>query len=177
MRALTLHDPNIFLPRPKDIFLTRQDKKLKKWDKWGKFSKFGGVWPNLTQAAKNYKVRVNQIWPGPITSSELVKNYQSFKHHLRSNPGVQTAVIEPSKKFDPGRVGSNFWCSGWVALAIFGLSLGLENFPQKSQIFQFFAIRVKKNLGGLGQKVPWLASYLLRVKSMLVSCQGPSLLL
>jgi len=34
-----------------------------------------------------------------------------------------------------------------VGSAIFGLGLSFENFPSKSQIFQFFALRVKKNLG------------------------------
>jgi len=32
--------------------------------------------------------------------------------------------------------------------------LNLENFPQKSQLFQFFSLRIKRNLIGLGQKIP-----------------------
>jgi len=51
-----------------------------------------------------------------------------------------------SKNFDPGRVGS----------AIYGLGLNLENFPLKLQIFQFFSLRIKKNLFRLAQKVPGL---------------------
>jgi len=49
-------------------------------------------------------------------------------------------VMGPSQIFG-ARVGS----------AIFGLGLGLENFPTKSQIFQFFALWVKKNLDWSGQ--------------------------
>jgi len=45
---------------------------------------------------------------------------------------------------------------GWVGLAIYGLGLNLENFPLRRQIFQFFSLRVKKNLFGLGRKVPGL---------------------
>jgi len=41
-----------------------------------------------------------------------------------------------------------------VMSAIFDLGLALENFPLKSQIFQFFAFQVKKNLIGSGQEVP-----------------------
>jgi len=41
-----------------------------------------------------------------------------------------------------------------VGSAIYGLGLNLENFPKKHQIFQFFSLRVKKNLFGLGRKVP-----------------------
>jgi len=49
-----------------------------------------------------------------------------------------------SKIFDPGRVES----------AIHGLGLNLENFPLKYQIFQFFSLRIKKNIFGSGQEVP-----------------------
>jgi len=38
----------------------------------------------------------------------------------------------------------------WVGSAIYGLPLILENF----HIFQLFSLRIKKNLFGLGQKVP-----------------------
>jgi len=41
-----------------------------------------------------------------------------------------------------------------VGSAIFGLGMDLENFPWKCQIFQFFALRVKKNVIGSGRKVP-----------------------
>jgi len=41
-----------------------------------------------------------------------------------------------------------------VGSAIFGLGLVLENFALTSQIFQFFALWVKKISLGLGQKVP-----------------------
>jgi len=40
-----------------------------------------------------------------------------------------------------------------VGSAIYGLGLGLKNFPLKMSIFQFFALWVK-NLFGLGQKLP-----------------------
>jgi len=43
------------------------------------------------------------------------------------------------KNFWPG---SFFWWSGWVGSG--QSSLGLENFPQKSQTFQFFYLWVKK---------------------------------
>jgi len=49
------------------------------------------------------------------------------------------------KFFDPGRVGS----------AIFGFSLGLENFPLKIPNFSVFSPSYQKNLLGLGQKVFW----------------------
>jgi len=35
----------------------------------------------------------------------------------------------------------------WVGSAIFGFGVGLENFPQKSQIFHFFPFQLKKYLG------------------------------
>jgi len=54
-----------------------------------------------------------------------------------------------SKNFDPGWV--KFWL---LRSAIFVLGLVLENFPLKSQIFQFFALRVKKNLIESGQELP-----------------------
>jgi len=57
--------------------------------------------------------------------------------------------------------------------------LGLENFLQKSQIFQFFPFRSKK-YNWVGSKNTWVnagsAPYLLRVRSMLVLSQiSPSL--
>jgi len=59
-----------------------------------------------------------------------------------------------SKIFDAGRVGSNFCCLGQVGSAIFGLGMDLENFPQKCQIFQFFALRLKKMSLGQVEKYP-----------------------
>jgi len=59
-----------------------------------------------------------------------------------------------------------------VGSAIYGLGLNLENFPLKYQIFQFFSLQAKKNLFGLGQKVPGSKAgqpYLLQVKSKLGS--------
>jgi len=53
------------------------------------------------------------------------------------------------KKFWPGSGWVNFLffcCSGWVVSDIFGLVLRLENFPQKSQNFQFFSFGLKKYL-------------------------------
>jgi len=54
----------------------------------------------------------------------------------------------------------------------------LENFHQKTQIFQFFPLRIKK-ISLVGSKSTWVidgsASYLLWVKSLLGSGQGPSL--
>jgi len=55
-------------------------------------------------------------------------------------------VMGPGHKFLT-RIGSNFWCSGRVRSAIFDLSLGLENFPHKWQIIQFFALQIKKYPG------------------------------
>jgi len=57
-----------------------------------------------------------------------------------------------SNFFDLGQVGSNFCCSGWVRSAIFGL--GLEIFPLNIPNFQYLPIGSKKDLIGLGQKVP-----------------------
>jgi len=54
----------------------------------------------------------------------------------------------PGRKFLT-RVWSNFTWS-----AIFGLGMDLEKFPLKCQIFQFFAIRVKKMSSG------WVEKYL-----------------
>jgi len=58
--------------------------------------------------------------------------------------------------------------------------LGLENFHLKSQICQFFSLRLKK-LVGSGYKIlrvkGELVSYLLQVKSMLGLGQGPGRLL
>jgi len=73
--------------------------------------------------------------------------------------------------------------SGRVKFLLFGsnrdshfwFEFDLENFQVKSQIFQFFALWVKKNLIWLGQKVPGSAAYLLWVKGMLGLGQGPSL--
>jgi len=74
--------------------------------------------------------------------------------------------------------GSNFCCSGRVGSAIFGLGMDLENFPEKYQIFQFFALRVKK-CHWVGPKSTWVragsASYLLQVKSIFGLGQGPSI--
>jgi len=48
-------------------------------------------------------------------------------------------------------LGQKFLCLGWVRSG--QPSLGLENFPQKSQIFQFFCLRFKKNIIVSGQKI------------------------
>jgi len=79
---------------------------------------------------------------------------------------------------DPGQnfftwIGSNFCCSDQVESAIFGLGLALENFPLESQVFQFFALWIKKS-HWVGSKLggPLI---LLLVKSMLGSGQGLSL--
>jgi len=42
----------------------------------------------------------------------------------------------------------------WIGLALFGLGLDLEIFPWKSQIFQFFALWVKKISVGRVKKYP-----------------------
>jgi len=73
-----------------------------------------------------------------------------------------------SKIFEPGLV--NFFSSGWVGSVIFGLGLGWENLPKKSQIFPFFPFGSKKYhwVGSKSNRVKdGLAFYLLRVKSML----------
>jgi len=62
------------------------------------------------------------------------------------------SVMGMSQNFLNG-VRSSQFLEAWVGSAIYGL--GLENFTQKSQLFQFFSLLVKKNLLGLGQKVPW----------------------
>jgi len=41
-----------------------------------------------------------------------------------------------------------------IGSAVFGLGSGLENFPLKSQIFQFFSVRVKKIALGWVKKYP-----------------------
>jgi len=46
-------------------------------------------------------------------------------------------VISPSKNF-----------LTWAGSVIFGLGLGLENFPKKTQNFQFFALLAKKISSG-----------------------------
>jgi len=71
----------------------------------------------------------------------------------------------------PGRVNFVWLGSGWVGSAIHGLGLNLENFPQKCQIYQFFTLRIKKNLFGSEstRDEGGSASYLLRVKSKLGS--------
>jgi len=108
-----------------------------------------------------------------------------------------------SKFFYPSWVRSICCCSGWVSH--FWFEFGIVNFTLKSQIFQFFSLWVKKNLIRLVQKVlrskvgrlliycrskvctgqvesksvqvkGGSASYFLRVKSMLGSGQGPSLM-
>jgi len=47
-----------------------------------------------------------------------------------------------------------FFDLGGVGSAIFGLSLGLENFPYKSQFFNFFPFRAKKSLWVGSKKYP-----------------------
>jgi len=71
--------------------------------------------------------------------------------------------------------GSKFCCSDRVGSAIFGM--GLENFPKKSQIFNFFPFRSKKFLCRI-QKYPgqrWVG-LLFTAGSKVCSGQGPSLL-
>jgi len=85
-----------------------------------------------------------------------------------------------SKFFDPDWVGSIFCGSGQVGSAVNGLSLNLENFPIKCQIFQLFPFGSKKSLQVESKSTRVkgrLASYLLQVKSKLGSGQGPSLVL
>jgi len=57
---------------------------------------------------------------------------------------------------------------------IHGLGLDLENFPSKCQIIQFFLFRSKK-ISSVVLESTWvkggLASFLLQVKNMLLSCQ------
>jgi len=64
----------------------------------------------------------------------------SFPHLLESSAYAS--------EFDPGRIGTNFGCSGRVSHIWFGFG----KFPHKSQIFQFFPLRIKKNLIGVGQR-------------------------
>jgi len=70
-----------------------------------------------------------------------------------------------------------------IRWTIFGLGLGLENFPWKSQILEIFPLRFKKFSSIWLKKFPinWvkdrLPSYLLRAKSILGSSQGQSLYL
>jgi len=63
-----------------------------------------------------------------------------------------------------------------VGSAIFGL--GLENFPSKSQILQFFSRRVKRNCFWVGQKVPGLkmGQPVIYRGSKVCLDQGPSLI-
>jgi len=77
-------------------------------------------------------------------------------------------MVRGQVKFFVARVGST----------IFGLGLSLDNFPKKSQIFQFFALWVKKNIGW-SQKVPGseLGWPLIYCGSKVFSDQGPSLVL
>jgi len=42
----------------------------------------------------------------------------------------------------------------WVGSAIYSLGLKLENFPLERKTFQFFSLRIKKNLFVSGRKVP-----------------------
>jgi len=65
--------------------------------------------------------------------------------------GVSTSDRSGSKKFDPGWVGSIFCGLGWVGSASFGFG----KIPLKMSNFSILSLRVKKNLFGLGQKVPW----------------------
>jgi len=66
-----------------------------------------------------------------------------------------------SKTFDRDWVGSIFCCSDQVRLAIFGLVLGLENFPLKIPNFPIFSLGVKK--------LPWVGSKSIRAKDGLAS--------
>jgi len=84
--------------------------------------------------------------------------------------GLKTLTWVRSGQFFAARVGS----------AIFGLGLGLENFPQKSQIFKFFSPRVKKIALGWVKKYPGQSQVSLlftgdQKYARVRSDQGPSL--
>jgi len=69
-------------------------------------------------------------------------------------------------------MGPGQFFAAWVRSAIYSLSLNLENFPKKCQIFQFFLFGSKKYLrvrSKSSRVKGGLASYLLRVGSELIS--------
>jgi len=81
-------------------------------------------------------------------------------------------VMGPGQNFLTQIRSGQFFCDlGWVSHLWFGFGLG--KFHLKMSIFLIFSLWVKKNLFGW-VKGRW-ASYLLRIKSMLRSGQGPSL--
>jgi len=80
------------------------------------------------------------------------------------------------ENFDPARVNFLF---AWVGSAIFGLENISQKIPNFS-IFNFFPFESKKMSLNRVKKYPdqrWVNFYLLWVKSMLESSQGPSLVL
>jgi len=85
---------------------------------------------------------------------------------------LNNLVMGPGQIFW-SRSGHFFCCSGWVWSA----TTGSGKFPQKSQFFKFFCFRSKKS--GVRSKNARVkvrcAPYLLRLRSMLRSGQGPSL--
>jgi len=85
-------------------------------------------------------------------------------------------VMGPGQKFLTW-VGSNFCFLGWAGLQP-SLVWDWKFSPKNPNFFWFFALRVKKISSGWIKKYPGetgSASYLLQVKSMLGSVQGPSL--
>jgi len=84
------------------------------------------------------------------------KDEQETSRHFWRDPFTKILTppyVNPNKSSDGS--GNFYWLgSGRVGSAINGLGWNLENFSLKCQIFQFFSLRVKKNLLGSGQKVP-----------------------
>jgi len=84
-----------------------------------------------------------------------------------------------SGSFDPCRFGSIFCVSDWVSYLWF--EFGFGKFPLKMSNFSIFCRLGPKKSLRVGSKSTWTkdgsASYLLRVKSILGLCQGPSLVL
>jgi len=76
-------------------------------------------------------------------------------------------IIQGNNLTSDGSGSKNFCGLGWVGSAIFGLGMDMVNFPQKCQIFQFFALRIKKchRVRSKSTRIrAGSASYLLRVK-------------
>jgi len=71
----------------------------------------------------------------------------TFPAYLKFKTYKKPDLVLVVKIFDPGWVNLILLGSGQVGSAIFGLDLGLKNFPLKFQIFQFFSLRLKKYLG------------------------------
>jgi len=108
------------------------------------------------------------VWARPMLKSN---------QHFYKSPAI--VVMGPGQKFlTRVRSGQFFELGlGRVSHLWFGFEFG--KFSLKTSNFSTFSLQVKKNLFGLGQKVPgskasW-PNYLLRVKRKLGSGQGPSL--